>query len=102
LSILIYRIVNTSPTKIYILNKKKHSLGDQNDQGFYRWFAVANGYEWFAHKYLLHGVHRKGKPRFSPTPKQMESHWAHHREVRKTFLMIVMSKVWTTGVRVMS
>ena len=45
--------------------------------------VIANGYEWFAHKYLLHGVHRKGKPRFSPTPKQMESHWAHHREARK-------------------
>lgn len=25
----------------------------------------------------------KANPRFSPTPKQMESHWAHHREVRK-------------------
>lgn len=52
-------------------------------KGFIAGLAVVNAYEWFAHKYLLHGVHRKGKPRFSPTPKQMESHWAHHREVRK-------------------
>ena len=52
-------------------------------KGFIAGLVIANGYEWFAHKYLLHGVHRKGKPRFSPTPKQMESHWAHHREVRK-------------------
>ncbi|ENU35214.1 MULTISPECIES: sterol desaturase family protein [Acinetobacter] len=52
-------------------------------KGFIAGLAVANAFEWFAHKYLLHGVHRKGKPRFSPTPKQMESHWAHHREVRK-------------------
>jgi len=52
-------------------------------KGFVAGLAVVNAYEWFAHKYLLHGVHRKGKPRFSPTPKSMESHWAHHREVRK-------------------
>ena len=52
-------------------------------KGFVAGLAVVNAYEWFAHKYLLHGVHRKGKPRFSPTPKQMESHWAHHRDVRK-------------------
>ena len=52
-------------------------------KGFIAGLVILNGYEWFAHKYLLHGVHRKGKPRFSPTPKQMESHWAHHREVRK-------------------
>ena len=52
-------------------------------KGFVAGLVIATGYEWFAHKYLLHGVHRKGKPRFSPTPKQMESHWAHHREVRK-------------------
>lgn len=52
-------------------------------KGFVAGLVIANGFEWFAHKYLLHGVHRKGKPRFSPTPKQMESHWAHHREVRK-------------------
>lgn len=52
-------------------------------KGFVAGLVLANGFEWFAHKYLLHGVHRKGKPRFSPTPTQMESHWAHHREVRK-------------------
>jgi len=53
-------------------------------KGFVAGLVLANGFEWVAHKYLLHGVHRKGQPRFSPTPKQMESHWAHHREVRKT------------------
>ena len=52
-------------------------------KGFVAGLAVVNAYEWFAHKYLLHGVHRKGKPRYSPVPKSMESHWAHHREVRK-------------------
>ena len=52
-------------------------------KGFVAGLVIANGYEWFAHKYLLHGVHRKGKPRYSPVPKSMESHWAHHREVRK-------------------
>ena len=52
-------------------------------KGFVAGLVILNGYEWFAHKYLLHGVHRKGKPRYSPVPKSMESHWAHHREVRK-------------------
>lgn len=53
-------------------------------KGFVAGLILANGFEWVAHKYLLHGVHRKGKSRFSPTPKQMQSHWAHHREVRTT------------------
>ena len=52
-------------------------------KGFIAGLVIVNGFEWFAHKYLLHGVHRKGKPRYSPVPKSMESHWAHHREVRK-------------------
>lgn len=51
-------------------------------KGFMVGLVVANGFEWFAHKYLLHGTHRTGKPRFSPTPQSMKSHWAHHREVR--------------------
>jgi hypothetical protein len=29
-------------------------------KGFIAGLAVANAFEWFAHKYLLHGVHRKG------------------------------------------
>ena len=45
---------------------------------------VANAFEWVAHKYVLHGVHRPGQSRFSPVPKNMESHWSHHRIVRKT------------------
>ncbi len=28
--------------------------------------------------------HRAGKPRYSPVPDSMKSHWEHHREVRKT------------------
>lgn len=55
-------------------------------KGFIAGLILANGFEWVAHKYILHGVHRKGQARFSPVPKSMESHWAHHREVRtKTF-----------------
>lgn len=52
-------------------------------KGFIAGIAVANAFEWVAHKYILHGVHRAGKPRYSPVPRSMESHWAHHREVRK-------------------
>lgn len=43
---------------------------------------VANGFEWYAHKYLLHGVPRPGQPRYSPLPTNMKSHWAHHKLVR--------------------
>lgn len=53
-------------------------------KGFITGLIVANGFEWFAHKYVLHGVHRQGKARFSPVPTSMRSHWEHHREVRKT------------------
>ncbi|ANF80822.1 hypothetical protein A3K93_00535 [Acinetobacter sp. NCu2D-2] len=53
-------------------------------KGFIAGLVVANGFEWVAHKYVLHGVHRQGKTRFSPVPKSMRSHWEHHREVRKT------------------
>ena len=51
-------------------------------KGFLLGLVFANGFEWVAHKYILHGTHRKGKPRFSPVPRSMKSHWAHHREVR--------------------
>jgi hypothetical protein len=53
-------------------------------KGFMLGLVVANGFEWVAHKYLLHGTHRTGKPRWSPSPSNMKSHWEHHREVRKT------------------
>ena len=53
-------------------------------KGFVAGLVVANGFEWFAHKYILHGIHRKGQSRFSPVPQSMRSHWEHHREVRKT------------------
>lgn len=53
-------------------------------KGFVAGLVVANGFEWFAHKYILHGTHRKGQSRYSPLPKSMRSHWEHHREVRKT------------------
>lgn len=53
-------------------------------KGFLAGLVVANGFEWVAHKYILHGTHRAGKPRYSPVPDSMKSHWEHHREVRKT------------------
>lgn len=53
-------------------------------KGFLVGLVVANGFEWVAHKYVLHGTHRTGKPRYSPVPDSMKSHWEHHREVRKT------------------
>ena len=53
-------------------------------KGFLVGLVVANGFEWVAHNYILHGQHRPGKPRFSPVPRSMKSHWEHHREVRKT------------------
>ena len=52
-------------------------------KGFIVGLIVANGFEWVAHKYILHGTHRAGQPRFSPVPRSMKSHWEHHREVRK-------------------
>ena len=51
-------------------------------KGFLIGLVFANGFEWVAHKYILHGTHRTGQPRFSPVPRSMKSHWAHHREVR--------------------
>ncbi|MNY88720.1 hypothetical protein D3C78_49890 [compost metagenome] len=53
-------------------------------KGFVAGLVVANAFEWVAHKYILHGTHRAGKPRYSPVPDSMKSHWEHHREVRKT------------------
>ena len=52
-------------------------------KGFLVGLVVANGFEWIAHKYILHGTHRVGQPRFSCVPRSMQSHWEHHREVRK-------------------
>lgn len=52
--------------------------------GFPIALVFANGFEWYAHKYLLHGTPRKGQPRYSPTPTNMKSHWAHHKIVRTT------------------
>lgn len=51
-------------------------------KGFVVGLVFANGFEWLAHKYILHGTHRAGQARYSPVPKSMQSHWAHHREVR--------------------
>ena len=53
-------------------------------KGFLAGLVVANGFEWVAHKYILHGTHRAGQRRYSPVPESMKSHWEHHREVRKT------------------
>ena len=67
-------------------------------KGFLAGLVVANGFEWFAHKYVLHGVHRPGKSRYSPVPESMRSHWEHHRIVRKTefsLWMILPGNIWT-------
>ncbi len=50
--------------------------------GFPVGLLFANGFEWVAHKYFLHGTPRPGQARYSPFPEQMRSHWAHHKEVR--------------------
>ncbi len=52
-------------------------------KGFVAGVIFANAFEWVAHKYILHGIHRAGQPRYSPVPRSMQSHWEHHREVRK-------------------
>ena len=50
--------------------------------GFPIALIFANGFEWYAHKYILHGTPRPGQPRYSPVPKSMKSHWQHHKIVR--------------------
>lgn len=50
--------------------------------GFPLALLMANGFEWVAHKYVLHGTPRPGQERLSPLPAQMRSHWAHHKAVR--------------------
>src|SRR5690606_2565345 len=52
--------------------------------GFPVALIFANGVEWYAHKYILHGTPRPEKPRYSPVPKSMKSHWQHHKIVRTT------------------
>ena len=52
--------------------------------GFPVALIFANGVEWYAHKYILHGTPRPRKPRYSPVPKSMKSHWQHHKIVRTT------------------
>lgn len=49
-------------------------------KGFITGIAVANAFEWVAHKYILH-VCNVRQPHIPY--ESMESHWAHHREVRK-------------------
>ena len=46
-------------------------------KGFMAGVMIANAFEWVAHKYLLHGVHRQGQQRFSLSPSSMKSHWTH-------------------------
>ena len=53
-------------------------------KGFVFGLVVANSFEWFAHKYILHGTHKSGQSRYSPVPTSMKSHWEHHKQVRKT------------------
>ena len=67
-------------------------------KGFIAGIAVANAFEWVAHKYILHGVHRVGKPRYSPVPKA----WSRigriiAKSVNNSFMMIVMLRALETG-----
>ncbi|OTG86865.1 sterol desaturase family protein [Acinetobacter sp. ANC 3813] len=75
-------------------------------KGFIAGLVVANAFEWVAHKYILHGTHRAGKSRWSPSPSNMKSHWEHHREVRKTnfedFGYVEGLKNWRTQNEVLS
>lgn len=50
--------------------------------GFPIGVLTVNAFEWYAHKYVLHGVPRKDQARYSPVPNSMKSHWAHHKLVR--------------------
>lgn len=52
--------------------------------GFPIALIFANGFEWYAHKYILHGIPRPGESRYSPIPTSMKSHWQHHKIVRTT------------------
>ncbi len=49
--------------------------------GFVFGMLFSNAFEWYAHKYVLHGT-RTPEGRKSPRAKSMQSHWAHHKEVR--------------------
>ena len=49
--------------------------------GFPVGILVSNAFEWYAHKYVLHGT-RTPEGRKSPRPTSMKSHWAHHKLVR--------------------
>jgi hypothetical protein len=51
--------------------------------GFPIAILFANGVEWYAHKYVLHGTPRKGQGRQSPRPELMRAHWAHHKTCRQ-------------------
>jgi hypothetical protein len=51
--------------------------------GFPIAILFANGFEWYAHKYVLHGTPRPGQGRRSPRPDLMKAHWAHHKVCRQ-------------------
>jgi hypothetical protein len=57
--------------------------------GFPIALVIANGVEWYTHKYVLHGLPRKQSDRQirttrrSPIPRLMRGHWAHHKTVRQ-------------------
>lgn len=67
-------------------------------KGFIAGIAVANAFEWVAHKYILHGVHRVGQPRYSPVPKawNLIGHTIV-KSVNNNFMMIAMLRALVTG-----
>lgn len=51
--------------------------------GFPIALLIANGVEWYTHKYVLHGRKKKQGGRASPLPRLMQDHWTHHKTVRQ-------------------
>lgn len=52
--------------------------------GFPLGVLFTNAFEWYAHKYVLHGTPRSGEGRHSPVPTAMKSHWTHHKIARRS------------------
>ena len=50
---------------------------------------AANGVEWYLHKYALHGVPKEGGGRKALSEPFMKRHWAHHRRVRLTNIVMM-------------
>ena len=67
-------------------------------KGFIAGIAVANAFEWVAHKYILHGVHRADNRAIAQCRK-VWSRIGHTivKSVNNNFMMIVMLRALETG-----